>query len=177
MNCSLLKFLSCAFSPHQQPLLGLQTHSPAPPLALSSGTFLYGDSGPRCPSAAAETREECPEGRAGTCLLPVTHHRVSCSAYLLQRCPGKCLKTLPAALGWGRVGPATSTVTVCARALVVRPSLALGVLDPLGLQVALGPSLLSGRTHCSRLRGFLQQFGATVTVVLRGQSRGVASGR
>lgn len=28
-------------------------------------------------------------------------------------------------------------------------------LDPLGLQVALGPSLLSGRTHCFRLHGFI----------------------
>lgn len=86
-------------------------------------------------------------------------------------------KNIASSPGMGCVGPATSTVTVCARALVVRPSLALGVLDPLGLQVALGPSLLSGRTRCSRLRGFLQQFGTTVTVALRGQSRGVASGR
>lgn len=71
------------------------------------------------------------------------------------------------------VGQPLPLLTVCTGALVVQ-SLALGIfaswlLDPLDSLVAIGPSSLSGRTHCSHLHC------ATVTVDL-GQGQGGAAG-
>lgn len=71
------------------------------------------------------------------------------------------------------MGQPLPLLTVCTGALVVQ-SLALGIfaswlLDPLDSLVAIGPSSLSGRTHCSHLHC------ATVTVDL-GQGQGGAAG-